>query len=101
MAKQPFTLRTPVPELARNSGGRFVRMPTPQQFIDRGAAAQGITNGQALRAQQVPDHPVGPGVKDTRSPGSPAPAPVYEPAMPWPAPGPINDANKKPFRLKG
>ena len=102
---KPFKINTPRDAgIGRASNGQFVRVtaPLPAQVIDKNSADTGATNSEALRAARVPDREVGKGApKDVGGPNANAPAPVYPDAIPWPDAGPINDANKVPFRLKG
>lgn len=100
---KPFKLTTPDPTIGRGADGKFTRVaaPLPAQVIEKVGADTGATNNEALRAVRVPDREVGKGsVKDVGGPGANAPAPVYPDALPWPEAGPINDADKVPFKLK-
>lgn len=101
---KPFKLTTPSDAgIGRRPDGKFVRIasPTPAQVIDEHGAETGATNNEALRAARVPDREVGKGApKDVSAPGATAPAPVYPDALPWPEAGPINDADRVPFKLK-
>ena len=85
----------------RDDSGRFMRSPLPGQVIEKYPAEKGVTNNEALRAMRVPDRMVGTGSpKNVAGPGSPAPAPVYPDALPWPKAEPFNDANKVPFKVR-
>lgn len=99
MAK-PFKLTTQA-AIGRGEGGRFERLVSaaPPEVIRR-TYEDGIELNQAIREAAVPDRLVGKGEpENVAGPGSRAKAPVYPDAIPWPKAGPVNDADKKPFKL--
>jgi hypothetical protein len=98
---KPFKITTPEPIIGRTVDGKFARIPTPAQVIDKNSADTGATNGEANRAARVPDRAIGDGsAKDVSGPGANTPTPVYPDALPWPEAGPNNDAGKLPFKLR-
>ncbi len=99
---KPFKLSTPAAEIARRTDGRFEKVVAglPAQIMDRAGASKGVTNAEAMRAEMVPLREVGPGSpKNVGGPGQHTPTPVYPDSNPWPAVGPFNDGNKRPFRV--
>lgn len=86
MAGRPFTVSSPEATIARRPDGRFTKVvaPTPAQMVQQYGAAQGITHGQAQRAAAVPMSDVGPGAPRNVGGNGNAPAPMYNPSIPWP-----------------
>ena len=100
MAK-PFRV-TSTAQVGRQSDGKFTRLigAAPPQVIDE-TTKRGVDLNQVIREKQVPDRLVGTAApKDVSGPGSKAKAPVYPDAIPWPAAGPTNDADRKPFKVR-
>ena len=100
MAKLPFRVATAVPELGRLADGKFTKLvsASPPQVINKSIA--GVRMNEVIREVAVPDRLVGSGApKNVAGPSADAKAPVYPDAIPWPAAGPTNDANRKPFKL--
>lgn len=87
MPAKPFIVTTPDATIARRTDGRFTKVVamTPAQLMTHYGAAEGITHGQAQRAAAVPMSEVGPGAPVNVGGNGPAPAPMYRPALPWPA----------------
>lgn len=98
MAK-PFRI-TSTAQVGRANDGKFTRLvaDAPPKVLGS-TVEKGIPLNAAIRAAAVPDRETGKGApQNVAGPGSPAKAPVFPDAIPWPKAGPVNDANRKPFK---
>lgn len=99
---KPFQIKSEA-AIGRGPAGQFQRLVTPKgpvQVIDE-SGEKGIPLPEVLRSVAVPDTEVGMGApQNVAGPGAAAPAPVYPAALPWGPAGPVNDANKKPMKLR-
>jgi len=85
----------PVALVGRNELGKFHRIEaqTPEELKSE-ARARGVMVQAIATQRQAPDTEVSSENKSTES-GSAA---SYDPALPWPPAGPVNDANNLPFK---
>lgn len=75
---------------ARDITGRFARPETPSPTeIAKRAESTGSTVFEVGNENKAPEHV------------TPKGSPKSGEEIPWPAAGPTNDANKKPFKLSG
>ena len=97
---KPYKITSQV-QVGRTSDGRFTRLvaEAPPQVIDE-TIRKGVDLNAAIREARVPDRLVGTGAPKNVAPiGAKTRAPVYPDAIPWPKAGPVNDANRKPFKV--
>ena len=100
MAGKPFRV-TSQAQVGRSSDGKFTRLvgTAPPQIIDE-SVDRGIRMNEVIREKAVPDRLVGTAPpKNVAGPRAEAKAPVYPDAIPWPKSGPVNDGNRKPFKV--
>jgi len=81
--------------IGRGADGRFftIKEEAPHELLVEAERA-GETVADAARKVAAPVWPVG---SETPKGGKDA---VYDPSIPWPEAGPINDTNQVPFKLK-
>lgn len=97
---KPFKITSQV-QLGRSGDGRFTKQlvaAAPPQVLDL-TIDKGVRLNEAVNTSRVPDRAVGDGPKkDVAGPNARVPSPVYPDSLPWPKAGPVNDANRRPFK---